>query len=143
MLGINDLTILDNVLIGYQKASSEDLTEYIDVINHLKKHGIKASKKFTKAILQHIDENFPLKDILLSEQKENFTEISYKLPINYTWVGLPTSINKFAMPGHDVAGPIEMIKVVHTQAKNKNQDLYAQKENYNEIDDLAFVIANP
>lgn len=35
--------------------------------------------------------------------------------------------------GHDVAGPIEMIKVVHTQAKNKNQDLYAQKENYNEI----------
>lgn len=137
MLKPNYLTILDNILIIYNKEQentvSKHLTTHIDVINHLRKHNIKTSTNFTKAILQHIDTNEPLKDVLLSEQKESFTEISDKLPINYTWVGLPTSINKFAMPGHDVAGPIEMIKVVHKQAKNKNQDLYTQKENYNDI----------
>lgn len=131
-------TILSYVLKSYEKQKKQDsdpekLKEFIDVINYLRVKGAKAEDKLSEVILKSIDQNTSVTNILLSDKKEKITDIDPTLPINYTWIGTPTEYNRFAISGHDVAGPIEMVKTIHKQARKNNIDLYNESKNYGKV----------
>ncbi len=132
------LTILSHVLKAYEQRKKhhpdpEELKNYIDVIGYLRNNGATAEDEFSKIVLDSMDKNTSVANIVLSYKKEKITEIDPTLPINYTWIGIPTEHNRFAISGHDVAGPIDMVKTIHKQARENDEDLYRKSKNYGKV----------